>query len=130
MHPKTIWANLASADLDRTALFYTQLGFQPNGLSADLCSILFGKGGFVINFFATAKLEDFAKSKMTNPEQHNEVIFSLSAESEAEVDEWQRKVKEAGGSIFMEPQPYELGYTFGVADPDGHKFNVLYWPGM
>ncbi len=40
------------------------------------------------------------------------------------------KVKKAGGVIFSEPEDFEVGYTFGFTDPDGHKFNFLYWPGM
>ena len=47
-----------------------------------------------------------------------------------EVDQWMEKAKQAGGTVFSEPQNYLQGYTFGFADPDGHKFNVLYWPGM
>ena len=50
--------------------------------------------------------------------------------SKGEVTSWIKKVKSAGGSIFSDPQDYERGYTFGFADPDGHKFNILYWPGM
>jgi uncharacterized protein len=130
MEPKMVWANLASADLKRTTVFYTELGFTSNGSSEELSSIFFGKGKFVINFFATARLESFAKSKMANLEKQNEIIFSLSAESKEEVDQWYEKVKKAGGKIFLEPQKYEQGYTFGFADPDGHKFNFLYWPGM
>lgn len=125
-----IWANLASADLERTTKFYTALEFESNGGSKELVSFFYGKSKFVINFFTTERLEDFAKSKMADLEQQNEIIFSLSAGSKEEVDQWHEKVKKAGGKIFLEPQNYEQGYTFGFADPDGHKFNFLYWPGM
>jgi len=50
--------------------------------------------------------------------------------SREEVDLWYDKVKEIGGTIFSEPENFQEGYTFGFADPDGHKFNFLYWPGM
>jgi uncharacterized protein len=130
MESKMIWANLASADLERTSSFYTKLGFKSNGSSGELTSILFGKDNFVINFFLTKRLESFMKSKSADPERNNEVVFSLSAGSKEEVDQWFKNVKDAGGRIFMEPQNYEQGYTFGFADPDGHKFNILHWPGM
>lgn len=58
----------------------------------------------------------------------NEIIFSLSAESIDEVHQWLLAVKNADGKIFAEPQSFEKGYFFGFSDPDGHKFNVLYWP--
>ncbi len=32
MNPKKIWANLAVTDPERTAKFYTALGFKPNGV--------------------------------------------------------------------------------------------------
>ena len=128
MEPKLIWANLASIDLERTTQFYSELGFTPFGRTEEMTSFYFSQHKFVINFFPIANMETFTKSKMVNLE--NEVIFSISAESKEEVDQWYKKVKQAGGTIYAEPEPYQDGYTFGFADPDGHKFNFLHWPGM
>ena len=64
------------------------------------------------------------------PKNANEILFSLSANSKEEVEQWVEKVRSANGTLFSEPQNFEQGYTFGFADPDNHKFNVLYWPGM
>lgn len=132
MEPKMIWANLASADLKRTTEFYTQLGFREsdNNTSPELSSLIFGQNNFVINFFKKSRLEDFMNGKIVNPEMGNEIIFSLSAKNKEEVDQWYENVKNTGGKIVTEPQNYELGYTFVFSDPDGHKFNILYWPGM
>ena len=131
MEPKMIWANLASNDLDRTTKFYTELDFKTNGnRTEELSSFFFGNDKFIIHFFAKARFESFANSEAANLEKQNEVIFSLSAQSKEEVDQWFIKVKKAGGKIYAEPQEFEKGYTFGFTDPDGHKFNVLYWPGM
>ena len=48
--------------------------------------------------------------------------------TEAEVNEWAEKVKNAGGNIFHEVERDEANYYgFAFADPDGHKFNVLLW---
>ncbi|MEO7978757.1 VOC family protein [Flavobacterium sp.] len=131
MEPKMIWANLASSDLERTTQFYIDLGFEPNGnRTEELSSFLFSKNKFIIHFFLKARFESSARSEAANLEKQNEIIFSLSAQSVAEVDEWYVKVKKAGGTIYAEPEKFEKGYTFGFADPDGHKFNFLYWPGM
>lgn len=131
MDAKMIWANLVSTDLDKTAKFYNDLGFKANGNCSDeSASFFFGKDNFVINFFTQQRLENKVNGNLTNPKNGNEIIFSLSAESKDEVDKWFEKIKAIGGMIFCEPQNYEKGYTFGFADPDGHKFNVLYWPGM
>lgn len=130
MTPKMIWANLASSNLERTSNFYTQLGFKSNGSSDQLTSFFFADNNFIIHFFLTAQFESAVKSKAANLEQQNEIIFSLSAQSKDEVDAWVDKVKQAGGKVFSDPENIGKGYSFGFADPDGHKFNVLYWPGM
>jgi predicted lactoylglutathione lyase len=129
MEPKFIWANLASSDLEKTTQFYTALGFEPNGKMDEGTSFFFGQNKFVINFFTEQRLKKDENGNIGIPKE-NEVIFSLSASSKEEVNNWVEKVKSAGGTIFSEPQDYEKGYTFGFADPDGHKFNILYWPGM
>ena len=127
MEPKFIWANFASSDLEKTTAFYTALGFKPNGtFTAEAVSFLFGQNNFVIHFFTEARLKKEVNGNLSLPINGNEIIFSLSAKSKEEVGLWVDKVKLAGGTIFAEPQNYEQGYTFGFADPDGHKFNVLY----
>lgn len=132
MQSRLIWANLVSNDLEKTRKFYTELGFETNGKnkSEDGISFVFGKDKFVINFFTKQRLSKDVNGNLTSPKQENEIIFSLSADSKEEVDSWAEKVKSAGGRIFSDPQAYEKGYTVGFADPDGHKFNILYWPGM
>lgn len=128
---KMIWGNLVSSDLQKTIQFYTDLGFKQNGQETkELVSFLFGENDFVINFFAPKRLEDAVKGKLTDTSRENEIVFSLSASSVEEVDLWYQKIKEIGGTIFSEPENFEVGYTFGFSDPDGHKFNFLYWPGM
>jgi len=129
METKMIWANLPVSDLERTAKFYSGLGFKPNGtFNADLVSFSFGKANFIIHFFVEKQFKIAAR--LENKELHSgtEIIFSLSADSRAEVDAWLEKVKKAGATIYSEASDFDKGYTFGFSDPDGHKFNVLYWP--
>ncbi|WP_166926097.1 VOC family protein [Flavobacterium poyangense] len=132
METKMIWANLASDNLIATYEFYTKLGFESNNKhsSNENASFNFGKNKFIINFFKRSKLETDINGAIGKWKTQSEIIFSLSASNKEEVDKWCEKVREAGGTIFSEPQDYELGYTFCFSDPDGHKFNVLYWPGM
>jgi predicted lactoylglutathione lyase len=126
MKVKNIWANFSVRDAKRTREFYTELGFTPNKPNTDsrLASFLFGKNDFVIHFFERgSQIDEYLSS---GPSTSSEIIFTLSAETEAEVKEWAEKVKNAGGTIFMEVGRDETNhYGFGFADPDGHKFNVL-----
>jgi|ERR1043165_5860670 predicted lactoylglutathione lyase len=130
MKTKQIWANLASNNLERTAKFYTELGFQAKGSSQELVSFSFGENAFVVNFFLQDILRDNTRTEITDLKNGNEIIFSLSAGSKEEVNEWVEIVKKAGGKITAEPYVIGQGYTFVFSDPDGHKFNILYWPGM
>lgn len=131
MKTRMIWANLVTKDLQKTIQFYTDLGFRQNGKETDeLVSFSIAENNFIINFFTTKRFEYAMKGKLANTSTENEIIFSLSADSREEVDLWLEKVKKAGGTIFSEPENFEVGYTFGFADPDGHKYNFLYWPGM
>lgn len=131
MQPKLIWANLISENLERTKAFYSALSFKVDESHSDeLISLSYGANNFVINFFVRSKLEKDFLGTAADANRHNEIIFSLSAESKEEVDQWHDQVIRAGGTIISKPSPYDQGYTFVYADPDGHRFNVLYWPGM
>jgi len=132
MKTKQIWANLAVTDLERTTKFYTEIGFTSNNSmdSDELTSFSLGENNFIINFFLKDIFQNNTKVKVADLKDGNEIIFSLSAESKEAVDEWTEIIKKAGGKIFAEPYEIGKGYTFVFSDPDDHKFNVLYWPGM
>ncbi|PKW29857.1 VOC family protein [Flavobacterium lindanitolerans] len=127
MKTRKIWANLGVEDLERTTEFYTQIGFQPNGVSKELTSFLVGDDNFIIHFFLKEILKSNTKIELTDPKQGNEIIFTLSAESKEEVNQWQEAVKSAGGTIISEAEEFGKGYYgFVFSDPDEHKFNLFY----
>ena len=127
MKTKKIWANLGVENLERTTMFYTELGFKPNGASEELTSFLVGEDDFVIHFFLNHILQSNVKIELANLQNGNEVIFTLSADSREEVDNWEEAVKKAGGRIISDAEEFGKGYYgFVFADPDGHMFNVFY----
>ena len=130
MKPKKIWANFGVKDIARTEKFYNALGFKRNGEFDEgnkLVSFFFGEDDFIVHFFKAEALEEFLKEKLSDLTQGNEIIFTISAESKEEVDTWAEEVRNAGGTIFIEPEEFgDNYYGFGFADPDGHKFNVFY----
>ncbi|MGE8290086.1 MAG: VOC family protein [Sphingobacterium sp.] len=129
MKPKKIWANLAVANLERTQKFYEVLGFKPNNphTSNDLVSFFFGENDFIIHFFLKNILESNVKDVNFGDSQiSNEIIFTLSAESKEQADQWASEVESAGGTIVSKPTSFGNNYYgFVFADPDGHKFNVF-----
>ena len=127
MKPKKIWSNLAVSDLERTTKFYTELGFKSNGKSKELTSFFIGEDDFVMHFFLKDILKTSMKSEIADSQNVNEVLFTLSAESKDQVDNWEKEVERAGGKIISKPEEFGKGYYgFVFADPDGHKFNVFY----
>ena len=127
MNPKKIWSNLAVSDLDRTTKFYTELEFKPNGSSKELTSFFLGENDFVMHFFLKDILKTNIKGEITDSQKSNEVIFTLSAESKEQVDNWAKEIERAGGKIISQPEEFGKGYYgFDFADPDGHRFNVFY----
>ena len=100
--------------------------FTPNkpNKNTKLASFLFGDDAFVIHFFEQgSQIDEYISADSKNS---NEIIFTLSAESEQEINEFVNKVTAAGGTIFHEAGRDKTGYYgFGFADPDGYKFNVL-----
>ena len=127
MKTKKIWSNLAVSDLQRTTKFYTALGFKPNGTSKELTSFLVGEDDFIIHFFIKDKLKTALKGELADLQHGNEIIFTLSAESKQEVDQWAKEVEKAGGNLVSKPEEFGEGYYgFVFSDPDGHRFNVFY----
>ncbi|NGP87107.1 VOC family protein [Fodinibius halophilus] len=132
METKQIWANLSVKDLERTHEFYTKLGFKPNGEFSKengLVSFLVGQDEFVVHFFLEKNLKPSMGGEIADLDQGNEIMFTLSADSREEVDEWAEIVKKAGSDLFSKPQTIQGNknwYGCSFADPDGHKWNVFY----
>jgi len=121
-----IWANFSVSNVENTSRFYTQIGIKTNGINKDLklVSFLFGADNFVIHFFEHgSQIDEFLAN---GSGAKKEIIFTLSAETEQEVNEFADKVKSAGGRILKEVRRDEAGYYgFAFADPDGHQFNMI-----
>ncbi len=126
---KQIWGNLATCNLDTCIAFYTNMGFTLKGQTKEMASFIFGENNFVINFVHAERLRKFIPNVFSTA-KGTASMFSISVESVRAVDDWFDKVNRAGGKIELAPAAFEQGYMFSFSDPDGHCFNILYWPGM
>jgi uncharacterized protein len=54
----------------------------------------------------------------------SECMFSLHAETEADVDELVERAHQAGGEVVTQPGQQPWGYAGAFADPDGHVWMV------
>lgn len=96
MKTKMIRANFAVKDLKRTTEFYTNLGFKSNRRSNELTSFFFSDNNF-LHFFLTDILEKNIKVAFSNNQNSNEIIFTLSADTTNEVEEWAKSVRQTSG---------------------------------
>ena len=81
----------------------------------------------MVMLFAENIFESFTRHAITDTKQSTEVLFSIDAESREEVDELAKKAASAGGTVFAQPGEKDgWMYGCGFADPDGHRWNVLY----
>lgn len=121
-----IWANMPVKSIKKTIRFYTALGMKPLGPTTDkLVCFKFTSDAFVINFFKKSTFKKSVENDVANAKKHSEIIFTIGADSEKEVNDWTKKVKEAKGKIHLKPTKIPGGYNMVFADPDGHRFNVF-----
>lgn len=127
---KEIWINLPVKDVNRSKEFFTQIGFTLNtkyGSGPDTASFFVGNKNVVLMLFPEATFKKFTKADVSDTKKGSEVLFSIDAESREEVDGLAKKVVKAGGTLYGEPGENQgWMYGCGFADPDGHRWNVLY----
>lgn len=131
MNPKKIWANLPARDVETIRSFYDKLGFRRNrdgGERHKLASFVIGEDNFVVHFFAEERFKEASVGEVADMNRGSEIMFTLSAGSREEVDQWAEEVRKAGGTVISEPETVfdERWYGCAFADPEGHKWNIFY----
>lgn len=125
---KQFWINLPVKDIKRSKDFFSTMGFKfnPNyGDNPNSASLLVGDKDVVVMLFDQPTFKSFINCDLAN--KSTEVLLSIDAQSKEEVDEMASKAIAAGGSSDHKPSAMN-GWMYGCvfADPDGHRWNVLY----
>lgn len=127
---KELWINLPVKDVKKSREFFAAIGFAINKnapASDSSASFLIGSKNIVMMLFEESVFQRFTNHTVTDTGKSTEILLSFDAESRQEVDELARKVTAAGGKVFAQPgESQGWMYAFGFADPDGHRWNVLY----
>ncbi|MDD5577933.1 MAG: glyoxalase/bleomycin resistance/extradiol dioxygenase family protein [Methylobacter sp.] len=125
-----IWINLPVKDLTQSAAFFTQIGFAPHpgpGNSDQSASFTIGDKKIVLTLFMQNVFTGFTNNALSDTVKGTEVLFSLGADSREQVNEITKRVREAGGTIYAEPnESHGFMYGCGFCDPDGHRWNMLF----
>jgi len=126
---KEYWINLPIKDLKRSKKFFTEIGFsfKTERETEIMTALVVGKATMPIMFFEEKMFEGVIQNKISDTSKGTEMMISFDADSEKEVDEMAKKVKNAGGNVFSEPQEIQgWMYGFAFSDLDGHRWNMLY----
>ncbi|MFC4617565.1 VOC family protein [Camelliibacillus cellulosilyticus] len=127
---KQVWINLPIKDVRRSKAFYQALGFKigsGHGNGDEMAELLIGEPPVAVMLFPESAFEKFTNCKIADSINRAEVLFSIYADSREEVDEMAKKAVNAGGTVFGEPGESDgWMYGCGFADPDGHRWNMLY----
>jgi predicted lactoylglutathione lyase len=131
--PNLAIVTLGVLDLDHSARFYRDLGWEQRGdLSAGI--VWFATSGSWLGLFGYEALAADANVEAVPAEEqpsYRGVTMALNLASEDAVDLAFVRVREAGGKIVKPPARTEWGgYSGYFADPDGHLWEICRNPGF
>lgn len=122
-----IFVNLPVKDLNKSAEFFTQLGFTFNPQFTDetaTCMIV--AADIFVMLLTEEKFKTFTPKEICDATKSTEVLVCLSLASRPEVDEMVRKAVAAGGSTYNEPQDHGFMYGHGFQDLGGHIWELIF----
>lgn len=127
--PRMIFVNLPVADLPRAMKFWRALGFDFNPQYTDDTAACLVLSDTIFAMLVTHdKFRDFAKSEIADTPRVREVLLALTADSREEVDRFAETASTHGGAAHGEPVDHGFMYYRAITDPDGHVWELTYFP--
>lgn len=127
---KEFWVNLPVKNIEKSKQFYSAIGFSftsEYGNTPTSAAMQVGSKDVIVMLFTEDLFAVFSQQPIADTSKESEVLLNIDAESPAEVDELAVKVEKAGGIVFSKPRESQgWMYGCGFADPDGHRWAVLY----
>ena len=125
--PRSLYVNLPVKDLERTVDFFTALGFAFNPMFTDenaTCMIV--NDGTSVMLLVESYFATFTKKPLADAHAVTETLLALSLDSRAEVDDFVAKALAKGAVEYAEPKDLGFMYQRGIADLDGHQWEVFF----
>ncbi|MFF7973549.1 VOC family protein [Streptomyces sp. NPDC007905] len=127
MYQQMIFVNLATADVEASKKFFTELGYTINPqFSTDDCACVVISDTIIAMLLSRQHYATFTKKEIADSTTTSEVLICLSAESREKVDELVDKAIAAGGSASGETQDHGFMYGRAFDDLDGHTWEVMW----
>jgi predicted lactoylglutathione lyase len=119
-----LFVNLPVKDLTRSEEFFTELGFDFYGMTADMASVIISEHTQVM-LLTEPMFASFTTKSVGDATASAEVILVLGVEHAEQVDELVSKAIAAGATPAGVPQEGGGRYQRGFADLDGHHWEAL-----
>ena len=125
--PRNLYVTLPVKDLDRSVGFFAALGFSFNPKFTDenaTCMIV--NDGTSVMLLVESYFATFTKKPLADAHAVTETLLALSLDSRAEVDDFVAKALAKGAVEYAEPKDLGFMYQRGIADLDGHQWEVFF----
>ena len=122
---------LGVSDLERSARFYRDLGWEQRGNTSDGITWFKTSGTWVGLFGYDALAGDVGLEAPPEQPTYRGITLAINVGSEDAVDRAFARVQEVGARIVKPATRAEWGgYSGYFADPDGHLWEIAYAPGF
>ena len=119
-----LFVNLPVKDLNSSQKFFTELGFDFYGMTADMASVIISEHTQVM-LLTEPTFASFTSKSLGDATTSTEVILVLGVERPEQVDELVSKAIAAGATPAGVAQEGGGRYQRGFADLDGHHWEAL-----
>ena len=130
MSDRHIFVNLPVADLSRADTFYEAVGATKNPQFSDRtasCMVL--SETIHVMLLTHDKFRGFAQREPADTATHREALIALSIDSREDVDRIVETAMTRGGAAHGEAMDHGFMYYRPFTDPDGHVWELTYFPG-
>jgi len=122
-----IFVNLPVRNLERSIAFFGALGFtfNPQFTDENATCMIVGDNIFVM-LLVEPYFQTFTKKSLCDANTSTEVIFAVSVEERAKVDDLVAKAVAGGATTPSEPKDHGFMYLHGFEDLDGHLWELFH----
>lgn len=124
---KAIYVNLPTRDLDKTRIFWTNLGFSFNEpFSNDQALCLEMKKDTIYAMLISHDLFKTFTHKPISDNSSTQVLIAIEVETKEKVDQLVSLAFENGATRYRDSADHGWMYYDSFVDPDGHQWEVLF----
>jgi uncharacterized protein len=124
---RKLFVNIPVSDLQRSIIFFEDLGFTFNTQFTDATatSMLVGEDAYFMLLTAD-RFKGFTKRPLGDARTETNALFAIGVNSREEVDAMVKTAVAAGGAYAMDPQDHGFMYGWSFYDLDGHHWEVFW----